>query len=209
MLLKNFDDTGNTAVRRSLLCGYGLVAMSYLIVQFCALPAARAEPPSPPSNAVRILAETAAPVKSFTLPGGKALSVRAGSLCEQLVTFLQTGSEFDMPTFIFADLSFGAGSTKIQEGSEAELQSLSEILRAYAEMRFTLRGQTEGTGDADMNKELSLRRAESVKDALIERGVAETRIRVQGIGPEDPLAPNATVRGRQKNRRTELQVTYR
>ncbi len=164
-------------------------ALSLLVATY-SYSAAYAEPPS---STAKILAELNAP---------------SGSLCEQLEKFLQHGSEFDMPTFVFDKVSFGAGSTKIQPGSEAELQSLAELLLAYPDVRITLRGQTDSTGDSDMNKELSLRRAESVKDALIDQDVAEGRMRVQGIGPDDPLAPGAVVNGRQANRRTELQVTY-
>ena len=69
-----------------------------------------------------------------------------------------------------------------------------------------MQGHTDSTGGADFNRKLSQERAESVRNALIKRGVAARRLSAKGYGEENPLAPNFTNAGRAKNRRVEFTI---
>ena len=68
-------------------------------------------------------------------------------------------------------------------------------------------GHTDSVGNADYNEELSRQRAESVRQYLLDRGVAADRVSARGYGELDPIASNETESGRAMNRRVEFRVT--
>ena len=67
-----------------------------------------------------------------------------------------------------------------------------------------MEGHTDSTGGVSYNKALSEQRAAAVRDYLVSRGIDATRVRSRGVGPEFPVATNATEAGRQQNRRVEV-----
>jgi len=67
-------------------------------------------------------------------------------------------------------------------------------------------GYTDSKGSDTYNMDLSKRRANAVKNLLVQRGVAENRIEVVGFGETMPVATNDTEAGRQKNRRVEIKI---
>jgi OOP family OmpA-OmpF porin len=71
----------------------------------------------------------------------------------------------------------------------------------------TVEGHTDSIGSNQYNQKLSERRANAVRQYLIEKGIASSRIQVIGYGEERPIADNKTAEGRAKNRRAEFQVT--
>ena len=72
----------------------------------------------------------------------------------------------------------------------------------------TIEGHTDSTGSAQMNQELSQKRAEAVKTYLVaNKTLPSTRIRATGYGPSRPLAPETTPEGRAMNRRIDVLIT--
>ena len=71
---------------------------------------------------------------------------------------------------------------------------------------MTIEGHTDSTGKHDYNVALSNRRANAVRSYLASKGVASSRIQARGLGPDFPVATNATEAGRQQNRRVEVLV---
>ena len=69
-----------------------------------------------------------------------------------------------------------------------------------------IEGHTDNVGSATLNQQLSTRRADAVKDALVKQGVPIARIKTQGFGLTKPIADNGTPEGRQANRRTDIIV---
>ena len=67
-------------------------------------------------------------------------------------------------------------------------------------------GHTDSTGPDSHNQKLSVRRADSVKNFLVEKGVEKNRIYTEGKGSTQPVADNKTREGRAKNRRVEVEV---
>ena len=85
--------------------------------------------------------------------------------------------------------------------------SVAALLKRDARIRRVQVGaHTDNTGDEGALRALSLQQAQAVKAALVSRGVAADRITVQGFGPDKPIAPNVSARGRARNRRVELDV---
>ena len=74
------------------------------------------------------------------------------------------------------------------------------------EKAIRVEGNTDNTGGYDLNKTLSLKRAEAVKSYLVESGINPKRIITKGNGPDKPVANNNTVSGRSENRRTDFEL---
>ena len=101
---------------------------------------------------------------------------------------------------------FEVNSEKLLDGSQRTLQRISEFLVENADNNITISGHTDSTGTEEYNRELSKKRAESVKTALTSRGVKLDRIETEGLGEAYPIANNETKVGRQQNRRVEITI---
>jgi outer membrane protein OmpA-like peptidoglycan-associated protein len=86
------------------------------------------------------------------------------------------------------------------------LNKLARLLQEKTGNLILIEGHTDDIGSAEFNFQLSLRRAEAVRSALIRGGVASERLKVAGYGRSRPIAPNDTEVGRALNRRVELIV---
>lgn len=84
------------------------------------------------------------------------------------------------------------------------LAKLSGILALMQELNLRVEGHTDSTGSAEYNQSLSERRALAVVEFLSGQGVGGERMRSAGYGKERPIADNATVDGRARNRRVEI-----
>ena len=80
------------------------------------------------------------------------------------------------------------------------------LIKGNPDANITIEGHTDSTGNRDHNMVLSQQRAESVKQALVGRGVAADRIKTVGVGPDRPTADNKSPEGRANNRRVEIIV---
>lgn len=84
------------------------------------------------------------------------------------------------------------------------LDGVALVAKKYDKTIIEVAGHTDSTGAADYNRQLSQRRATSVADYLVSRGVAQARIMTAGGGEDHPIASNATEQGRSANRRVEV-----
>ncbi len=104
-------------------------------------------------------------------------------------------------------VQFATGTANLNAPAQVSLARFSGIVASYPELRFRIEGHTDIVGGYDMNLELSLRRAISVRDYLIGLGVPAAFIDVEGFGPARPAADNATANGRARNRRVEIVIS--
>jgi flagellar motor protein MotB len=81
---------------------------------------------------------------------------------------------------------------------------IADALTAQAALEARIEGHTDSSGDAAKNLDLSKRRAESVKSALVKLRIAADRLTTDGLGQTKPMAPNDTPQGRAENRRVEF-----
>jgi outer membrane protein OmpA-like peptidoglycan-associated protein len=101
---------------------------------------------------------------------------------------------------------FDFDSATIRPESQTVLKEISAMLHEHPDWKLQLAGNTDNIGTADFNLELSQRRAAAVKDALLSRyGIAADRLTTTGYGASRPVDSNATLEGRARNRRVELQ----
>lgn len=163
------------------------------------------------SEAAATAAVAASPLPGSTrrrLADGVELVVPERGIEAQVVMFLDDPNRpVDRTTwFTFDRLTFEEGSAEIRAESQEQLGNIAAILRAYPAARVKIGGYTDSTGDRRANERLSGDRAQSVRDALIARGVERDRIEAEGYGEQFPVADNGTEEGRAKNRRIALRV---
>lgn len=105
-----------------------------------------------------------------------------------------------------SDFTFDVNSSSIRPGLYSELDRVAQVLSAYPQTTILIAGHTDSTGSDAYNQQLSERRAQSVKNALVQRGIAAGRIQAVGYGESSPIADNSTEYGRQQNRRVEVRI---
>lgn len=99
---------------------------------------------------------------------------------------------------------FDTGHYALKSESDAALQNVQALMSAQPALRLAIVGHTDSSGDAANNRLLSQKRAESVRAALIARGLSSSRLTAAGIGSSQPIASNASADGRAQNRRVML-----
>jgi outer membrane protein OmpA-like peptidoglycan-associated protein len=100
---------------------------------------------------------------------------------------------------------FTFNSDSIREESEPTLQEIADVLRRHPEWKVLINGHTDGVGAPDYNVDLSKRRADAVKAALVSRHAIDAkRLTAWGLGEAYPKDTNETLDGRARNRRVEL-----
>ena len=87
------------------------------------------------------------------------------------------------------------------------LDHIIDLVANHPIATVTVTGYTDSHGDRLYNVMLSAERANRVKAYLVENGVPEAKINVHGRGPENPIESNATLEGRKKNRRVEIELS--
>ena len=94
-------------------------------------------------------------------------------------------------------------ATLTPEG-QAKVRGVAATLNRYPDRGIEVSGYTDSSGDDARNQRLSERRAEAVKQILVQSGVSARRITTAGYGAANPVASNATAEGRAQNRRVEI-----
>jgi OOP family OmpA-OmpF porin len=105
---------------------------------------------------------------------------------------------------ILEGVTFDTDKWDVTDEDKAILDPVAESLKANPGTKVEVQGHTDSTGADKHNMDLSEKRAHSVRDYLISKGVAETQLTWKGYGETKPIADNKTKEGRAKNRRTEL-----
>ncbi len=109
-------------------------------------------------------------------------------------------------TGVIRGIFFDTGKDLIRKQSETTLNEAAKIFVEYKDIKVEISGHTDNVGKDDYNRDLSLRRAETVKNYLIGKGVDGSRVKTRGAGPDEPIADNANAKGRAKNRRIEFKI---
>jgi len=105
-----------------------------------------------------------------------------------------------------SDISFDTGRYDIKPTLRPVLDRLAQGLVEHPVTRITIVGHTDSTGSDAVNNPLSVNRAAAVRDYLVPRGVASSRVSIDGRGSREPVAENNTLQGRAMNRRVEIFV---
>lgn len=121
--------------------------------------------------------------------------------CPQSVRVTET------EVIILQQVQFDTSKATIKKVSDPLLDEVAAVFKEHPELtKIEVQGHTDSKGVPGMNKTLSQARAESVKKALIKRGIAEGRLVPKGYGQDKPIGDNNTDDGRQKNRRVQFVI---
>lgn len=104
------------------------------------------------------------------------------------------------------DVLFDTGQATLKPGAYSDISRLAQFLRENPGRNVQIEGHTDSTGSLTTNMILSERRAQAVADALVAAGITPGRVETRGMGPDYPVATNATAAGRQQNRRVEIVI---
>lgn len=102
------------------------------------------------------------------------------------------------------DVLFDSNQSQLKPGGLRNMDKVVGFLKQYPQRKVLIEGFTDSTGSDSLNQQLSANRADAVRSALVDSGVASDRIRAQGLGEAYPVASNDSAGGRQMNRRVEI-----
>jgi len=144
---------------------------------------------------------------SVKLPSGISLNIPQMGVENKLIKFIKSGTIDKKTWFDFDRINFASGSSNLSEDSKEQLKNVSEIMKAFPNVKLKVGGYTDNTGSKDVNMRISKSRADSVKASIVSMGVDGSRMETEGYGPAQPIASNDTEEGRAQNRRISLRVT--
>ena len=102
------------------------------------------------------------------------------------------------------DVLFDTGKSTLKPGALRTLDKLASFLQKNPEQKIRIEGHTDSVGSEESNIALSQRRADAVRQALLDKGVSEAQMEATGLGEAYPVASNNTKAGKQQNRRVEV-----
>lgn len=148
--------------------------------------------------------------KEIALPGSETIPAPAAG--PSAVAGAETGALADWLLadghVVLEDLRFATGRATLENGPYASLAALADLLSNSPDLEIALVGHSDAEGAAEANLALSMRRAEAVRDRLVQDyGADPARLRARGVGYLAPRATNRTPEGRRANRRVEAVLT--
>lgn len=128
-------------------------------------------------------------------------------LLQQFNTILETRDTARGLIVNMSDVLFDTGKYTLRPLAREKLARISGIVAAYPGLKLDIEGHTDSVGGDAYNQRLSEQRAQSVEKYLMQQGLPEASMTATGFGKTQPIASNATAKGRQQNRRVELVVS--
>lgn len=139
-----------------------------------------------------------APTQAYTLTivevAGMAQVVTANALLDEL----------NKKGFVALYINFDTGRAELKPDGQQVVREIAAMMKGAPALKLAIEGHTDNVGSAADNKALSERRAQSVRNAIVQAGIDAGRLTAAGFGQERPVADNRSEDGRAKNRRVEL-----
>jgi outer membrane protein OmpA-like peptidoglycan-associated protein len=132
---------------------------------------------------------------------------RAAQLESDLAALEAQRTERGLVVTLGNDVLFDTGRAELKAGASRALDELAKFMQEHPERSVLIEGFTDSVGAEDYNMDLSRRRAEAVRAALLTRGVGADRVASVGYGEQYAIASNADAGGRQLNRRVEVVIS--
>ncbi|HSP69596.1 MAG TPA: OmpA family protein [Bryobacteraceae bacterium] len=125
----------------------------------------------------------------------------------QFNTILQTRDTARGLIVNMSDVLFDTAKFSLRPEAREKLAKVAGIVSGHPGLRLDVEGHTDNVGGDEYNQKLSEERGGSVRDFLIEQGMARTSVASAGFGKTQPVASNETASGRQQNRRVEMVIS--
>lgn len=137
-----------------------------------------------------------------------AAEKRAAQAAADLAKFASIKEESrGMVITLSGGVLFASGKAELLPAAQLKLNSVADaLMQQDPDSKMVVEGHTDSQGGEAFNQDLSQRRAQTVRDYLVTRGVAADRVTAQGFGPSRSIADNKSAEGRANNRRVEIIV---
>ncbi len=135
-----------------------------------------------------------------------ALAVEAAASLREQMSKLTAERDARGEVMTLGDYAFATGKASLEPEALAHLERVLEFVDRNPTRAIRIEGHTDNRGGEALNQKLSEQRAGAVRDALVAKGVAATRITVVGFGETQPIADNGDAAGRARNRRVDIIV---
>ena len=116
-------------------------------------------------------------------------------------------TEQGLVTKLKSDILFDSGKADLKSEAKNNIGELAGIMKKYPENVLTIKGYTDSTGSDKVNKPLSKKRAQAVRDALVSGGIPESTVSFIGMGSSNPVDSGNSKTSLAKNRRVEIEIT--
>ncbi len=140
----------------------------------------------------------------YKLPDGRPVEIAKDGFENNFKQAIENG-DVDKP-IIFDRVYFDSGSSQLKKQSDYQIQATAALLNTHKDINIAIRGHSDNKGSPKNNSILSLLRGGSMKKALADLGIDPSRIHIEGLGDQEPIASNKTKRGRRNNRRIDLVI---
>ena len=151
----------------------------------------------------RTLAEQRLAAAQAAQKQASAADARASTLAAQLAELQAKPTERGM-VLTLGDVLFDTARSTLKPGAMRTVDQLAQFLESNPAQKILVEGHTDSVGSDASNRELSLRRAQAVQQALTDRRISADRVEINGLGEGYPVASNDSAEGRQRNRRVEV-----
>jgi outer membrane protein OmpA-like peptidoglycan-associated protein len=116
----------------------------------------------------------------------------------------EKSKEIPFGRLILPDVQFGGGSAELTTGAAAGIDRVYQSLVDWPEVRLEIQAHTDNSASPEASLMLSQRRADAVRNYLVQKGIDITRLSATGKGSDEPIADNKTIQGRKLNVRIEI-----
>jgi len=106
--------------------------------------------------------------------------------------------------FVTRGILFDVNKATIKPESMGVINEIVKMMKEHKDLRLRIEGHTDSDGEKGLNQELSEKRAQAVKDVLVESGIESSRLKTKGYGESKPVDDNSTPEGKANNRRVEF-----
>lgn len=136
-----------------------------------------------------------------------ATAALRAQLLQQLNALLQTTDSPRGLVVNMGDVLFDFGKYNLKPDTKITLAKLAGIIQSHPGLHLAIEGHTDNIGSDEANMKLSQQRGDTVREFLVQQGLAADAVTAVGLGKAEPVADNTTNEGRQKNRRVEIIVS--
>lgn len=141
-------------------------------------------------------------------PAGKIGQVSKFDIAKASPEDIAKALDKDGKVIVSGGILFETNSASLDSNANDLVRRIADAMKKHPNLKISVVGYTDSTGDYNYNVHLSERRAKALVEALIKDGIAANRLTAVGIGPQNPIASNDTAEGRAQNRRVELVVMH-